>query len=252
MLQIDSVSVSYGKKQTLEKVSFSLMPEQITVLLGRNGCGKSTLLSCLTGGVKYTGTIRLEGTDIASMGAGERAKKYAVLPQVLPKVSFTVRELVAMGRNPYLDLGMQPTQEDWKQIEQAIVWAGLENFGNKRLDQLSGGERQKAYLAMVLAQDTELVVLDEPTTYLDIVSEAEFYELLLKLKEQYKKTILIVMHDLTKAVQLADQIVILDQGRIQLSDTTAACVKSGCIERIFGVKKGTLLQDEKAYVTYYR
>ena len=246
MLEIESLSVSFGRRRILEDVSLCLEPRQVTVLLGRNGSGKSTLISCLTGGVAYRGSILLNDHQLSRLPARERAKQLAVLPQLLPKVSFTVRELVSMGRNPYLDLGRHLTAEDEKKIDQAIAWAGLEDMQSKRMDQLSGGERQKAYLAMTLAQDTEIVAFDEPTTYLDLTSESEFYELIMTLKIRYQKTILIVMHDLTRAMQLADKVAVLEHGRLQYYRSAQDCIESRCIERIFSVKR------KEAYVYYVK
>ena len=252
MMRFDRVSVELGDKQILDQISFSLQPHKITALLGRNGCGKSTLLSCLTGTKKYTGEILLDDRNLALMTPRERAARVAVLPQVLPKVPLTVRELVSLGRNPYLDLGRHLTEADREQIDRALSWTGLEQLADKRVEVLSGGERQKAYLAMVLAQNTGIIVLDEPTTYLDMGAAADVAQLLVTLKTRHKKTILIVMHDLTGAVEFSDNLVVIRDGRIAFAGCASACVESGIIESVFEVRKGTCCKDGRECVLFYR
>ena len=252
MLSFEAVHVYYGKRAILQGIDFSLVPHTITVLLGKNGSGKSTLLSCLNSTVRYTGSIFYQGQDLALLPLRERAKQIAILPQTLPCVGLTVNELVQMGRNPYLDLGKRLSPQDHEQVEAAIHAVGLTGLRHQPLPLLSGGERQKAYLAMVLAQNTRLIVLDEPTTHLDLASASEFLQLLKTLKSQHKKTILLVMHDLTKAIEIADQLLILDQGRLAFHGSRQQAIVDGRIEAIFGVKRSTYTKDGIPMVMYYR
>ena len=251
MLSFRDVSVEYGKRKVLEKVSFDLVPHKITALIGKNGCGKSTLVSCVNGQVKYTGSILYSDRSVALMGRRERARLTAILPQLLGSPSLSVEELVAMGRTPYLDLGRRMTQTDRKYVEEAIACAGLEEMRKRPLLQLSGGERQKAYLAMVLAQNTRIIILDEPTTYMDMAYQAEFLRLLDTLKNRHKKTLMVVMHDLTQAVASADNIVLLHEGGVRFFGTARECVESGLIEQIFHVKKCIYEEDGQQRILYH-
>lgn len=252
MMKFNRVSVELDRRKILEEISFTLKPHKITVLLGRNGCGKTTLLSCITGATKYTGEILLDDRNLALIPERERARRVALLPQVLPQVPLTVRELVSMGRNLYLNLGRHLTEADREQIQCALQRTDMEQLENRLVNRLSGGERHKAYLAMALAQNTGIIVLDEPTTYLDMAAEAELEKLLVQLKTHGKKTILMVMHDLTKAVELADQILILNGGGIVFDGACETCLEQKMIEKVFHVRRGSCCREGREGVIFYR
>ncbi len=239
MIQFHNLSVTLHNKRILESVSFSLKPHQLTVLLGRNGSGKSTLISCLTQALPYTGEIINDDCPLKMMNSKERAQLLCVLPQSLPPVALNVYELVSLGRSPYLDIGKHFTQKDQRFVEEAMDSLDVRHLASQRVDTLSGGERQKVYLAMVLAQNTRYIILDEPTTYMDIDNEYDFLQTLQALKKTHKKTLLVVMHNLTRACDIADQIVILDQGHCVFSGSKEQCIESGLIEDTFGVTKSS-------------
>lgn len=243
MLEIKSLSVTKSKTEILNDVSFSLKPHTITVIIGKNGSGKSTLLSCLTGESKYKGTIHYDDKNLALMSEKQRATLISLLPQSLPAVPVTVENLVAMGRTPYIDFGRRLSDKDKEQIEKAIRDVGIENIRYKKLTEISGGERQKAYVAMVLSQNTRIIALDEPTTYMDMQFQKELVSLLTSLKEKHKKTLIVVMHDLSKAVEIADYILLLNEGRVVASGKKEEVLQSGKIESAFGVKKYEILID---------
>lgn len=245
MLEFKNISVTKNKKEILKDVSFSVKPHTVTAVIGKNGSGKSTLLSCLTGESRYTGAIHFSDSDISLMSKRQRAATVAFLQQNLPVVPITVENLVAMGRTPYIDIGKLLTEKDKVQIEKAIVSVGIENIRQKKLSEISGGEKQKAYIAMVLAQNTRVVALDEPTTYMDVQYEKEFMSLLRELKEKHKKTLLVVMHDLSRAAEIADYILILNEGRVAFSGEKEEAIQSGKIESIFNVKKYEIELDGK-------
>lgn len=237
MLEIKDISVVRNKKEILKDVSFSVIPHTITVIIGKNGSGKSTLLSCFTGETKHKGSIHYSDTDLSMMNAKQRAGLVSFLPQNLPAVPIAVESLVAMGRNPYVDVGKRFSEKDKEQIEKAISDVDIEKLRHKKLTELSGGEKQKAYIAMVLAQNTRIIALDEPTTYMDIEFQREFISLLKTLKDKHKKTLLVVMHDLSGAVDFADFIVLLNEGRVVVSGKKEEVLQSGKIESTFNVKK---------------
>lgn len=245
MLEFKNISVTKNKKEILKDVSFSVKPHTVTAVIGKNGSGKSTLLSCLTGESRYTGAIHFSDSDISLMSKRQRAATVAFLQQNLPVVPITVENLVAMGRTPYIDIGKHLTEKDKVQIEKAIVSVGIESIRQKKLSEISGGEKQKAYIAMVLAQNTRVVALDEPTTYMDVQYEKEFMSLLRELKEKHKKTLLVVMHDLSRAAEIADYILILNEGRVAFSGKKEEAIQSGKIESTFGVKKYEIELDGK-------
>lgn len=235
MLKIESLSVSIGRTDILKDINLEIKPHTVTVIIGQNAAGKSSLLSCLTGERKHTGTISFSGKNLAMLSSRERASLVSLLPQHLPKAEITVEELVKLGRTPHLDFAGHFTSEDKNQVENAINETGISHLKEKRISEISGGERQKAYLAMTLAQNTRLIALDEPTTYMDARHEREFSELLVSLAKKKKKTILAVMHDLTRAVEIADRIIIIENGEALIHDSTEKVKKSGLIEKIFGV-----------------
>lgn len=237
MLEAEKISVSLGGKEILKDISFSLKPHTLTCIIGKNGSGKSTLLSALVGGVKHRGMISFCEKNLAMLSQKERAKTVSLLPQSLPSVGLTCEEIVRMGRMPYLDIGQRFSAEDEKAVEKAIKRTDIKHLKEKRADRISGGERQKVYLAMVLAQQTRIMAFDEPATYLDAEHKKEVYEALKSLKRHEKKTVIAAMHDITEAVEMADNILFLDGGRLIFSGTAEACVNSGLIEKIFKVKK---------------
>ncbi len=235
MLKIENLCVRSGKTEILENINLEIKPHTVTVIFGRNAAGKSTLLSCLTGERKYTGTVSFAGKNLAMLTARERATLVALLPQHLPKTQLTVEELVRLGRTPYLDFARRFSDEDALQAENALSDVGITQLKERRLDSVSGGERQKAYLAMVLAQNTRLIAFDEPTTYVDARFSRELYGILAELVRKKKKTVLAVMHDLTAGMEIADNVVILDGGRVIFAGDKLAARESGIIEKTFSV-----------------
>ncbi len=246
MLQFENVSVNKNKVQILKDVTFSLKPHTITVLLGKNGSGKSTLLSCLTSQCNYRGNIFFGDKDLLLMEPKQRAQLVSVLPQILPSVPLTVEELVKLGRNPYIDLGRNFNEKDKEQVNRAIEETKTQGIRHKKLTEISGGERQRAYIAMVLAQNTRVVALDEPTTYLDAENEKEFTNLLKELKERHKKTLIVVMHNLDRAFEIADNVVVLENGEMACFLKKEEALNGKIVEELFNVKKYEVSIDGKS------
>lgn len=239
MLEFKKISVQFGSKQALKDVSFSLRPHRLTVLVGRNGSGKSTLLNCANQQIPYTGEI-LEGEkNLALLSARERAKTVAILPQTMPAPHITAREMVAFGRNPYLDFTGRLTEKDRQAVDAALADAKAADLEGRYADTLSGGELQRVRLAMILAQNTPIALLDEPTAHMDQCHEGEFLELLTDLKRDRKKTFLVILHDLTLAAAYADDLVVLDGGEVIFAGTREDCLDGEIIETTFGVKRYT-------------
>ncbi len=253
MLTFSHITVVRGGKNIVNDVSFSLPKGEITVLLGKNGTGKSTLLGCVNGTVPYTGQIsytEISGTTIplTALSPRERAKRISLLPQFLPDTSMTVYDLVSLGRTPYT--GYRLAKNDHAQITKAIERTVIANLANRCVNTLSGGEKQRAYLAMLLAQDTPMLLLDEPGTYLDADARRELYALLASLTEPGEKggkTILTIMHDLSEAVALGANGVVLRDGQCVFAGSMTDCMESGILEQTFGVQKYVAEKENRIF-----
>ncbi len=250
MLEVRNLCAGFGAQQVLKNVNFSLKPHRLTAVIGKNGCGKSTLCAAIGQQLRYTGEILLRGQNLMLMSPGERARSVSILPQMLTSPKVSVRELVMFGRAPYLDFGRRPQKRDFDAVDNAVRTMNLENMTERTVDGLSGGERQRAYLAMILAQETRLIVLDEPTTYLDLSYETAFLESLEHLKTKHKKTLMVVMHNLTQAVRYADDLVVLNDGTAAFFGSVEDCLEQNIIESVFGVKKHVFYENEKQFVMF--
>lgn len=237
MLELRNVSVTCGKQNILRDVSFSAEKGKFTALIGKNGSGKSTIVSCINRIMPYRGRIIIDEKDISSMSMRERACTVAVMPQILASPHITVEELVSFGRNPYIGIGERFSEKDAIMVEKAMRDVKIYDLKRKHVNCLSGGERQKVFFAMILAQDTPVIVLDEPTAYMDMEYEGIFLEMLCSIKKERNRTLLVIMHDLTDAVRYADNIVMLDNGKTVFAGDTHECIENGMIEKVFGIKK---------------
>ena len=237
MLEIKNLSVRFGQKQALEDVSFRLRPHRLTVLVGRNGSGKSTLFNCVNQQLPYTGTITEGEKNLALISPRERARAIAILPQTLPSPHITGREMAALGRNPYLDFTGRLTEADRQTVENALKDADALELAERYVDTLSGGEKQRIALAMILAQNTPIALLDEPTAHLDLSYGGAFLELLQNQKQTRKKTFLVILHDLTQAVRYADDLMVLDGGRLVFAGSREECLEREILEQTFSLKR---------------
>lgn len=245
MLEMKNVSVRIGKKQILDDVTFSLRPHRLTALVGRNGSGKSTLLNCVNQQIPYTGTICEGEKNLTLIPPRERAKSIAILPQTLPSPCITALELAAFGRNPYLDFTGRLTDADMQAVENALRDADALELAERYVDTLSGGEKQRVMLAMILAQNTPIALLDEPTAHMDLGYEGAFLELLQRLKKERKKTFLVILHDLTQAVRYADDLIVLENGKVLFAGTREACLEQEILEKTFGLRRYTIPDGEE-------
>lgn len=249
-LELDALCAAYGKTQVLHNISFSLADGRFAALVGRNGCGKSTIVACLNGMLPYTGTIRLDGKTLSAMSRRERAAAVAVMPQTLSAPHITVEELVRFGRSPYHGIGEKLDARDLEIVERALADAALESLRHRYVDRLSGGERRRAYLGMILAQDTPLIVLDEATANMDADHESRFMALLSGLVKMHGKTVLSVTHQLSDAVRYADDIALLDAGALRFFGTTTALLAGDALESTLGVRRYTAVEDGREHVFF--
>lgn len=247
MIELTNVSSGYNGTAIVQNVSLTVPKGSVFTLVGPNGCGKTTLLKTIARLLPcLSGSIRLDGQELASIPRQQLARMLSVLPQSRNIPGITVESLTLHGRFPYLGLSRKPRKEDRQIAEEAMEMADVLRFRNRDLRELSGGERQKAYLAMVIAQDTDLILLDEPTTYLDIGRQFEILELIQKLNKK-GKTIVMVLHDLAHALEYSHKIAVMDKGQLLLIDTPQKLFESRCLDSLFHVTGQTATVHEKQH-----
>lgn len=234
-LRGEALCAGYNGRQVLADVDFTVQDGSVTVLLGPNGSGKSTLLKTLARTLApNAGKVLLDGTDIHRQSTRAVAQRLGILPQS-PSApdGLTVRELVGLGRFPYQSLLRQWSRHDEAAVEEAMAVADVVAFADRPVDALSGGQRQRCWIAMVLAQETELLLLDEPTTFLDLKVQVDLLELLVSLAHQQGRTLLVVLHDLNLAAAYADRLVMMKAGRILHDGTPEAVFTADNLKQVF-------------------
>lgn len=214
---IDHLSAGYHKQIIVDEISLTIPLGKMSVLVGANGSGKSTLLSTIARMLKpLGGSVLLDGKAIHQQPTKAVSRQLGILPQspVVPE-GLTVFELVSRGRFPWQSFMRQWSQEDEDAVQHALEMTGTAGFAHQPVDSLSGGQRQRCWIAMALAQQTPVILLDEPTTFLDLRYQVEILELLHTLTRDHDRTVIVVLHDLNFAVNYADTLIFLKQGRLQ-------------------------------------
>ncbi|UKS66606.1 ABC transporter ATP-binding protein [Rossellomorea marisflavi] len=231
------LSVGYDDRLIVKNLSVSIPDKQITTIIGPNGCGKSTLLKAITRIIPHqTGNILLDGQNIHKQSTKELAKKMAILPQTPESASgLTVGELVSYGRFPHQKGLGRLTKKDQDMIHWAMEETGTLPFKHREVDALSGGQRQRVWIAMALAQETDIIFLDEPTTYLDMAHQLEVLELLERLNREQGRTIVMVLHDLNQAARFADHIIALKDGDLVSSGTGEQVITRETLRKVFNI-----------------
>lgn len=251
MLKINHVSVGYNKDNDIIKDVFLECDHySVTAIIGQNGSGKSTLLKAVARQLKLSrGTIDIDGKDIREFSPKELAQIIAVLPQVRNVPSIPAKALVMHGRFPYLSFPRIPSSKDKEIVRQSMEETDTLCFENTDVATLSGGQRQRVYLAMLLAQETDIMLFDEPTTFLDLNCQFEVTDLIKSLKEK-GKCILLVLHDIAQAMQIADNILLLDEGRQVFYGTPERLVESDVLPKFMNVYPHKVV-DNKETVYYF-
>jgi len=236
-LEVESIRVGYENKTIVHDLSLQIPDGKITTIIGSNGCGKSTLLKAITRILKHeSGQVILDGQNISKMNTKELAKELAILPQSPESAhGLTVEELVSYGRFPYQRGFGNLSQKDKDAIDWALQVTKTEDFRLQSVDALSGGQRQRVWIAMALAQETDIIFLDEPTTYLDMAHQLEVLELLYKLNEEQGRTIVMVLHDLNQAARFSDYIVALSQGELIKFGTAEEVMVPEVLKKVFNI-----------------
>lgn len=231
MLEIKNLSAFYGKNKVLDGINLAFEKGFFHAVVGRNGSGKSTLAGCIAGINKHVGNITYDGVDVSTLSVSDRAKRISLLSQQVLPVPFTVRELVCFGRNPLGDI-----KNSRELVDEALERAGIMHLSDKRVDEISGGERQLSYFAMNLCQDADIMIFDEPTANADIDFEAKILSCAKQLCVS-GKTVICVMHNLSLAVRYADTVSVLENGKCVFSGDTDTCLDKRVIENCFGVRR---------------
>lgn len=250
MIELKSISFSYGEKPVLSNLSAAFGPGTFYGIVGPNGCGKTTLIRLLCGLNKPSeGQVLLNGRSYGDYSRKELGKQLSLLPQSRSLPSVTVEDLVSRGRYPYLGLTRRMTDADRTAVQKALSDAGAVSFARRDITTLSGGERQRVCFALLLAQDTPYVFLDEPTTYLDIAHRFSLLEQLKSLKEQ-GKCVIAVLHDLSLALRYCDQVAVLEKGSLCAMDSPQTLLDRGILERVFSVRCAAVEKDGEKDVIF--
>ena len=236
MVTVRNLSASYGEEEVLHEVSASFPKGTVSVILGPNGSGKSTLLKALARLIPYhSGVVTVKGKDLPSFTPRELARQIAYLPQSRNIPEITAARMVMHGRFPYLGYPRRYSPKDRQLVAQALEELGILHLSDRKMEQLSGGQRQKVYLAMAIVQQTDIILMDEPTTYLDIRNQFEILDHARRLAEQ-GKTIIMILHDLNEAFQYADQIILLENGSVRIAGDAETVIRSKAVGEVFGIE----------------
>jgi iron complex transport system ATP-binding protein len=237
-LRADGLSLGYDGRRVVEGLDVALPDGRVTVIVGPNACGKSTLLRAFARLLKpEQGVATLDGTDVHRYPSRQLARLLGLLPQqpVAPE-GITVADLVGRGRFPRQGLFRQWTADDDRAVSEALAATDTAGIAARRVEELSGGQRQRVWIAMALAQQTDVLLLDEPTTFLDVTHQIEVLDLLHELNRRQGTTVVMVLHDLNLAARYADHLVVMSEGRIVAEGAPAEVITPSIVREAFGLE----------------
>ncbi|MEU1426810.1 ABC transporter ATP-binding protein [Nocardia sp. NPDC005746] len=241
-LAAESLTLGYGERIIVDGLSVDIEPGLITTVIGPNGCGKSTLLRSLGRLLRpKAGRVLLDGKAIATMKTKDIARVVGMLPQtpVAPE-GLTVADLVARGRHPHQSWLRQWSADDETEVLAALEQTGIADLAGRTLDELSGGQRQRAWISMALAQGTDILLLDEPTTYLDLTHALEVLDLVDRLHDDLGRTVVMVLHDLNLAIRYSDRLIVMRDGRIEAQGAPADIIDAELLLEVFNLRAEVL------------
>ena len=242
-LTLQQVTLGYGDRTVVDTIDLALPPGRITTIVGANACGKSTLLRAMARLLKpRTGQVVLDGKDLHQLPTKEVARTLGLLPQspIAPE-GIVVGDLVARGRHPHQRMLSRWTAADDAAVAEALELTGTTELADRAVDELSGGQRQRVWIAMVLAQQTEILLLDEPTTFLDVTHQVEVLDLLTDLNRTRGTTIAMVLHDLNLAARYADHLITVSQGQVYAAGDPAEVLTADRVHSVFGLRSRVIL-----------
>lgn len=247
-LTLHNVSVKIGKKEIVRNVSLQLNDGQFVGVIGLNGSGKSTLLKAVYGINKYTGQICLNDNDIKILSKKEIAKKIAVLVQEnSADFDFKVKDIVLLGRLPYKNLFDEDTCDDYDIVKKSLEYVGMLSYAERYFSSLSGGEKQRVLIARILAQQTDMLILDEPTNYLDIKNQYQFFEMIKSLN----LTVLAVLHDLNLAAKFCDYLYVIYDGQVYAEGTPQSVLSKELLREVFSMEVNVhKTSNNKVFIEY--
>lgn len=236
-LAAQGLDLAYDHRSVIADLDVEIAPGKFTVIVGPNACGKSTLLRALARLMSPAkGTVLLDGGNIAKLKTKQIAKRVGLLPQTsIAPDGITVGELVARGRHPHQSFLKQWTDQDETAVLSALRATNTEELSARQVDELSGGQRQRVWVAMVLAQETPLMLLDEPTTFLDLAFQIELLDLFAQLNHEHGHTLVAVLHDLNQACRYADEIIAMKNGGIVAQGAPAEIITTELVQQVFGI-----------------
>ena len=244
-LQARGLSTGYDDRVIVKELDVDIPTGSFTVIIGPNGCGKSTLLRSLARLIKpFAGSVLLDGVDVSSVKTRDLATKIGLLPQssIAPE-GITVIDLVTRGRHPHQRMLQRWSRKDEEAVQAALERTRLTDLTTRVVDELSGGQRQRVWIAMALAQDTPLLLLDEPTTYLDISHQIDVLDLCSALQRE-GRTLVAVLHDLNQATRYATNLIAMKGGRIVAQGNPTEVVTADLVEEVFGVRSSVIPDPE--------
>ncbi|UGT63159.1 ABC transporter ATP-binding protein [Nocardia asteroides] len=243
-LTAEAVTLGYGDRVIVDGLNLEIAPGVVTTVIGPNGCGKSTLLRSLGRLLRPSaGQVVLDGKAISAMRTKDVARIVGMLPQTpIAPEGLTVADLVARGRHPHQSWIQQWSAGDEDAVATALAQTGIADLADRPLDELSGGQRQRAWISMALAQGTDILLLDEPTTYLDLAHSLEVLDLVDRLHDDFGRTVVMVLHDLNLAIRYSDRLVVMADGRIVAQGAPAAIVTPELLREVFRLE-ATVLDD---------
>ena len=234
-LAADALTLAYGDRVIVDDLQLEVPPGRITAIVGANGCGKSTLLRALARLISpQAGQVVLDGKALHARPSKEVARTLGLLPQspIAPE-GIAVADLVGRGRHPHQKLLARWSARDYEVVAQSLAVTGTDDLADRSVDELSGGQRQRVWIAMALAQETDILLLDEPTTFLDVAHQVEVLDLLTDLNRDRGTTIVMVLHDMNLAARYADHLFALRSGRIVASGAPNEVMTSELIREVF-------------------
>lgn len=249
-MEVKNIFFSYGKNEILKGASLQIEKGKVTTIMGANGCGKSTLFSLMTKNLAPgKGKILLGGKNISNLRLNEFARKVAIVHQYNTAADdITVERLVSFGRTPHLGMMGIRGEEDERYVNWAMEVTNVSQFRERELSRLSGGQRQRVWIAMALAQGTEILFLDEPTTYLDIRYQIEILELVRKLNREFGMTIVMVLHDINQSIYFSDKIIGLAGGKVIVEGEPEEVITEESIHALYGIDLKVARVDERKFV----
>lgn len=235
--RMENLASGYEQVRVFEGLNLTIEEGKVTTIIGPNGCGKSTLLKTI-GRIlkKQQGTVYLQEQNMQNLSTKDIAKKLAILSQTpIAPGQLKVEELIAYGRYPHRNNVNRLTNKDEEMIEWALTVTNTMEYRNRELAQLSGGQRQRVWLAMALAQETNILLLDEPTTYLDMAHQLEVLDIVKSLNEQHSCTVVMVLHDINHAARYSDHLIAMRKGIIMQTGTPQEILSAEVMRKVFNI-----------------